>query len=72
VALRRPICSCIRIASLIAASSIERSSSPSIRPASCSARAESSSGGRSRLPTWSARNGGASRRLTGGHASGAL
>src|SRR5580765_8508432 len=33
----------------------------SSRPAACSARASSSAGGRSRLPTWSARNGGSVR-----------
>jgi len=38
-----------------------RSSSAVISPAACRARAEWTAGGRSRLPTWSARNGGAVR-----------
>src|SRR5690349_5610974 len=54
----RPISSCIRTASRIAASSVRHNSSADKRPASCSARARSNSGGRNRLPTWSARNGG--------------
>ena len=62
VAERRPTSSCSRTTSRIASSSMPRSSSASISPGGEAARApRSSSGGRSRLPTWSARNGGASR-----------
>ena len=47
--------------SRIASSSTARSSSASILSSAKSSRACSSVGGRSRLPTWSARNGGVSR-----------
>src|SRR5690606_39672150 len=47
--------------SMIASSSISRSCAGVILPAAASARARSSRGGRSRLPTWSARKGGRSR-----------
>ena len=45
-------------ASRIASSSTARSAAASMRPAAKASRASSSRGGRSRLPTWSARNGG--------------
>src|SRR5919197_2775904 len=61
VAERSPTSRCILTTSRIAASSTARSASSSMRPAACSSRAWSSSGGRSRLPTWSARNGGVLR-----------
>src|SRR5438046_1657735 len=54
----RPTCSCILIAPGISWSSTERRSAAEIRPAAKSSRACSSRWGRSRLPTWSARNGG--------------
>src|SRR5919202_3401110 len=57
-----PTSSCLATISRIASSSTPRSSAASIRPASKSARASSSRRGRSRLPTWSARNGGFVRR----------
>src|SRR4051812_4006730 len=63
VAVRSPTSSCIRTTSRIASSSTARSSSSSIRPSACSALASSSRRGRSRLPTWSALNGGVSRML---------
>ena len=56
-----PTSSCLRTTSRIASSSIPRSSSASIRPSLKSSRACSSSGGRRRLPTWSARKGGVVR-----------
>ena len=49
----------------IAASSTARSPAWSIVPSASSARARSSSGGRRRLPTWSARNGGFERGVIG-------
>src|ERR1700729_989498 len=49
------------ITSRIASSSRSRSASDSISPALYAARARARSGGRRRLPTWSARNGGLSR-----------
>ena len=55
VAERSPTSSCSFTASRIAASSTPRNSSASIFEAAKSSRAWSSSGGRSRLPTWSAR-----------------
>ena len=58
----RPISSCFATMRRIASSSIARSSSASIFPAAASSRACRSSGGRRRLPTWSARNGGVVRR----------
>ena len=61
VAACSPIRSCIATASRIAASSAARSAPTSISPAACAARARSRAGGRSRLPTWSARNGGSAR-----------
>src|SRR4051794_27676524 len=63
VAVRRPTSCCIRTASRIASSSTARSSSSSSAPSACFPRASSSRCGRSRLPTWSARNGGVSRKL---------
>src|SRR3954449_2647709 len=54
----RPISSWRRTTSRIASSSIARRSSPEMRPAARSSRAVSTSGGRRRLPTWSARKGG--------------
>src|SRR5215211_1196438 len=54
----RPTSSCLRTTSRIASFSISRSSVASIRPSAWSSRAFRSCGGRSRLPTWSARNGG--------------
>ena len=58
VADRRPTSSCIRTASAMASSSTARSSAAVIRPAGEVVAGPSSRGGRSRLPTWSARNGG--------------
>src|SRR5215216_785933 len=63
VAVRSPTSSCIFTTSRIASSSTARSSSSSSRPSACAARASSSRCGRSRLPTWSARNGGVSLML---------
>src|SRR4028119_356487 len=57
----RPTSSCIPTTSRIAPSSAARSSSAVARPAAKSSRALRSSGGRSRLPTWSARKGGVVR-----------
>src|SRR3954454_8563704 len=54
----RPISSWRRTTSRMASSSIARRSSSEMRPAARSSRALSTSGGRSRLPTWSARKGG--------------
>ena len=65
VAERSPTSSCTRTTSRIASSSIPRSSSSSMRPALWSSRACSSRGGRSRLPTWSARKGGRVRAAMG-------
>ena len=53
-----PASSCLRTTSRIDSSSIARSSPASISPFAKSSRAWSSRAGRSRLPTWSARNGG--------------
>src|SRR3954468_9412116 len=53
-----PTSSCMRTTSSIAASSAAFRPSSSSLPAACASRASCSSGGRSRLPTWSARNGG--------------
>ena len=61
VASRRPTSSCIRTAARIASSSTARSSAAVIVPAAKRSRAVLTSGGRSRLPTWSARNGGLGR-----------
>src|SRR5438093_367200 len=58
VAVRRPTSRCRATTSRIAASSASRRASASIAPEANASRASSSSGGRSRLPTWSARNGG--------------
>ena len=58
VAACRPTRSCIATAARIASSSAARSAVTSISPDACAARAASRAGGRSRLPTWSARNGG--------------
>src|SRR4051794_41660978 len=57
-AVRSPTSPCMRTTSAIASSSIPRSSAASISPAAYRARASSRFSGRSRLPTWSARNGG--------------
>ena len=54
----RPTASWRRMTSRIAASSIARSSSSSIGPGGAVLAGLSTSGGRSRLPTWSARKGG--------------
>src|SRR5260370_27398716 len=54
----RPASSCIRTARKMDASSMVRSSGADISPFLNRSRARKSSGGRSRLPTWSARNGG--------------
>src|SRR5918992_1785323 len=56
-----PTSLCIRTTSLIASSSTARSRSAESCPVAKPSRASRSSGGRSRLPTWSARNGGLSR-----------
>src|SRR3954470_17900676 len=66
VAERSPTSSCRRTTSRIASSSTARSSSAAMRPAVKSSRARSSSGGRSRLPTWSARKGGRVRAVIAG------
>src|SRR3954453_14320597 len=58
VAVRSPMSPCMRTTSAIASSSIPRSSAESISPAAYRARASSRFAGRSRLPAWSARNGG--------------
>src|SRR5918994_404289 len=57
----RPTSSCIFTTSAMARSSIARRSSAVMRPEVASSRAWRTSGGRSRLPTWSARNGGVVR-----------
>src|SRR6266511_167851 len=57
----RPTSRCIATTSRVASSSTARSSSSGMRPAAWSSRAWSSRRGRSRLPTWSARNGGVVR-----------
>ena len=54
----RPTASCFATTSRMQRSSISRSASRPISPFFAAARAFRSSGGRSRLPTWSARNGG--------------
>ena len=54
----RPTASWRRMTSRIAASSISFSAASSMVPAARSSRASRTSGGRSRLPTWSARKGG--------------
>src|SRR5256884_8588639 len=54
----RPTSSCSLTASLMHSSSTARSAARSISPSLCLARAAWSACGRSRLPTWSARNGG--------------
>src|SRR5262249_58539194 len=53
-----PIDSCSAITSLMQRSCTAFSAAASISPLRCLARASCSSRGRSRLPTWSARNGG--------------
>ena len=62
VAARSPISSCRRIAAAMQRSSTARSASADSVPALRAARASASSRGRSRLPTWSARNGGQAAR----------
>src|SRR3954466_7778759 len=59
-----PTSSCMRTTSSIAASSAAFRPSSSSLPAACASRASCSSGGRSRLPTWSARYGGGGGRDT--------
>ena len=61
----RPTSSCIWIAAGITSSSTALRSAALIRPAAKSSRAISSRWGRSRLPTWSARNGGLVLRAMG-------
>src|SRR6478735_1485165 len=61
VAVRTPASRWRATASRIAVSSASRNPASSRSPARCRARASSSAGGRSRLPTWSARNGGSVR-----------
>ena len=65
VTLRMPSASTSRTAAAMASSSTARSWAAVIVPAARAARASCTAGGRSRLPTWSARNGG-SMRLTDG------
>ena len=65
VAARRPMSSCSATTSRIASSSTARRRAASIRPAAKSWRACTSARGRSRLPTWSARNGGSVRGYIG-------
>src|SRR5664280_464435 len=60
----RPMSSCSATTSAIATSSTSRSSSASIRCSANAARACINAGGRSKLPTWSARNGGLVRLVT--------
>src|SRR3954454_20036542 len=72
VAERSPASSCLRTTSRIASSSMPRSSDASMRPSLKSSRACSSCGGGSRLPTWSARNGGRVRAAMAGSSSGSL
>src|SRR3954467_14643559 len=72
VAERSPTSSCLRTTSRMASSSTPRSSSASMSPALKSSRACNSCGGRSRLPTWSARNGGRVRAAMAGSSSGSL
>ena len=57
----RPTFCCIATTSAMASSSTARSCCAEIRPAAKSSRAASTLGGRRRLPTWSARNGGVVR-----------
>src|SRR5690242_5915669 len=59
-----PTSRCIATTSRIASSSAAFRPSSSRSPLACCARASSSFCGRSRLPTWSARNGGVSRSAT--------
>src|SRR3954454_13664310 len=67
VAERRPTSSWSETTSRIASSSIALSSSAPIRSLAKSSRALSRAGGRSRLPTWSARYGGVSRAAIAEH-----
>src|SRR3954451_19931779 len=69
---RSPACSWRRTTSRIASSSIARRSSAETRPAARSSLAVRTSGGRSRLPTWSARYGGLSRAAIGRSLGGRL
>src|SRR4051812_49156303 len=69
---RSPACSWRRTTSRIASSSIARRSSAEMRPAARSSLAVRTSGGRSRLPTWSARYGGLSRAAIGRSLGGRL
>ncbi len=61
VAVRMPASRWSATTSRIAVSSASRNPASSRSPARCRARASSSAGGRSRLPTWSARKGGSVR-----------
>src|SRR3954470_7251576 len=65
VAERSPASCWSRMTSRMASSSTERSSLASMSPFTNRSRASSSTGGRSREPTWSARYGGVSRRAMG-------
>ena len=56
-----PIASCRRTTSRIASSWMRRSASAAIFPSATALRASTSTAGRIRLPTWSARNGGTVR-----------
>src|SRR4051795_9144286 len=69
---RSPASSWRRMTSRIASSSIARRSSSEMRPAARSSLAFRTSGGRSRLPTWSARYGGLSRAAIGRSLGGRL
>src|SRR5580765_1812448 len=64
VADSSPMSSCILTTSLMASSSIDRNCSAVMRPAWKSARARRTEAGRSRLPTWSAWNGGTARTVS--------
>src|SRR3954447_23632779 len=65
VAERRPASCWSRMTSRMASSSTERSSPASMSPFANRSRASSRAGGRSRETTWSARDGGVSRRAMG-------
>src|SRR3954463_3391364 len=69
---RSPACSWRRTTSRIASSSVARRSSAEMRPAARSSLAVRTSGGRSRLPTLSARYGGWSRAAIGRSLGGRL
>ncbi len=69
---RIPVSSSLRTAPAIAASSTARSSAALISPFARRLRAACTSGGRRRLPTWSARNGGSMLAMGNHHVSGVL